>query len=84
MLDAWKRADGLGRRELLAALFVELDVRDGELWRVNPQPDVAAELWTHLREWGFSSDLANSENGCTGSSPGGIRTRDLSLERAAS
>jgi hypothetical protein len=29
LLDAWDRADALGHRELLAALFVELDVRDG-------------------------------------------------------
>ena len=51
LLDAWDHAGPLNRRELLAALFVEFDVRDGVIWRARPQPDVAQEVWAHLREW---------------------------------
>jgi site-specific DNA recombinase len=51
LLDAWDRSDALGRRELLAALFVELDVKGGEIWRARPQAEIAAELWTHLQAW---------------------------------
>jgi hypothetical protein len=47
LLDAWDQADALGRRELLAALFIELDVRDGMIWRGQPQPEVAEELIEH-------------------------------------
>jgi DNA invertase Pin-like site-specific DNA recombinase len=51
LLDAWDRSDALGRRELLAALFVELDVKDGQVWRCRPQPEIAAELWAYLKDW---------------------------------
>jgi hypothetical protein len=50
---------------------VELEVRSGMIWRYQQQPEIAAELSTKLNRFGESS-------------PGGIRTRDLSLERAAS
>jgi hypothetical protein len=83
LLDAWDRADALGRRELLATLFVELEVREGMIWRCQPQPEIANGLWAHLREWKQLPSV-EAENEFGESSPGGIRTRDLSLERAAS
>jgi hypothetical protein len=69
LLDAWDQADALGRRELLVALFVELDVRDGAIWRIQPQPDVAAELWTHLQAGGF---IHPTETGSVGVAPAGF------------
>ena len=83
LVDAWDRGDALGRRELLATLFVELDVRDGAIWRGRPQPEIASELSAYLEEWPLPL-LTDLPNRFGGSSPGGIRTRDLSLERAAS
>ncbi len=67
----------------MAALFIELNVREGKIWRGRPQSDVAAELWQQLQAWPLGWQ-PNSDDGFGGSSPGGIRTRDLSLERAAS
>src|ERR1700674_1619526 len=64
--------DGLGRRELLAALFIELDVRVGQLWRVHPQPEVAAELWAHLREWTVGWQSAPPATGVLEVAPAGF------------
>jgi hypothetical protein len=49
LLDAWDRTDALGRRELLFTLFADLDVRAGKIWRCQPQPETATELWSHLK-----------------------------------
>jgi DNA invertase Pin-like site-specific DNA recombinase len=51
LLDAWDRSDPIGRHQLLGVLFVELDVRDGQVWRCHPQPEIAAELMEHLKHW---------------------------------
>ena len=72
LLDAWDRADALGRRELLATLFVELEVRDGMIWRCQPRPEIADELWAHLRQWKQLPSV-EAENQFGESSPGGIR-----------
>jgi DNA invertase Pin-like site-specific DNA recombinase len=71
LLDAWDRADHIGRRELLASLFEELHVHAGRIESFTPRQDRAAEIVTLM-------ELVSA------SSPGGVRTRDLSLERAAS
>ena len=82
LLDPWDRADALGRRELLVILSVEFDLRGGEVWRGLPRPEGAPDLAAHLRDWNRPEfDLKTPVSEC---SPGGIRTRDLSLERAAS
>jgi hypothetical protein len=60
--------------DLDAAFFDELDVSDGGIISVVPMSEYAAEVVALL-------ELAEQERS---RSPGGIRTRDLSLERAAS
>jgi hypothetical protein len=72
LVDAWDRADGIGRRELLGALFVELDISEGKFWRCRPQPDVADELLSHLREWEPVGPQLNSETGVPGVAPAGF------------
>ena len=71
LLDAWDRADHIGRRELLAGLFEELHIVDGQIDSFTPCQERAAEIVKLMERVSTSS-------------PGGIRTRDLSLERAAS
>jgi hypothetical protein len=70
LLDAWERSDALGRRELLAALFIDLDVREGRIWRIHPQSDIAAELWTHLKAWRHAP--SSSEIGVLEVAPAGF------------
>jgi hypothetical protein len=60
---------------LLAAFFDEIDIVDQEIVSVVPRKDYSAEVVALLDK------LDDQYSGC---SPGGIRTRDLSLERAAS
>ena len=73
-MDGWRTGDPLTRRGLLAAFFDELDVLDGRVVSAVPRAEYAAEI----------AALLDSVRRFTRSSPGGIRTRDLSLERAAS
>jgi hypothetical protein len=71
ILDAWDRGGEQARRGLLACLFEELHVHDRRIVGYTPRRDRAAEV-------------AGLMEAVSTSSPGGIRTRDLSLERAAS
>jgi hypothetical protein len=75
LVEGWRTNDPRTRHDLLAAFFDELDVLDGEIVAVAPRADRAAEAMALLEK--------AYEQYCPGS-PGGIRTRDLSLERAAS
>ncbi len=74
LMDGWRTGDPRTRRGLLAAFFDELDVLDGHVVSAVPRSAYAAEVATLLESVGKLSRR----------SPGGIRTRDLSLERAAS
>jgi hypothetical protein len=76
LLDTWDRTDALGRRELLAALFVALDVRHGMIWRGRPQPDVAVELLAHLEHLRFGWQ-ANTEIGSVGVAQAGRYSNNL-------
>jgi hypothetical protein len=73
-MEGWRTGDARVRRGLLAAFFDEIDVLDGEVVSLVPRAEYAAEVVT----------LLEHVAAVTRSSPGGIRTRDLSLERAAS
>jgi hypothetical protein len=75
LVEGWRTDDPRTRRDLLAAFFDEIDVLDGQIVAVVPRADRAAEVMALLEK-------AYGQY-CPGS-PGGIRTRDLSLERAAS
>jgi site-specific DNA recombinase len=68
--EAWQRFENGSRRGLLAAVFEGFDIEGGAL--------VGATLKAKMAS--FAAPL-EKYRGC---SPGGIRTRDLSLERAAS
>jgi hypothetical protein len=59
---------------LLSVFFDELTVKDGQIFDVVPRKDREALVVELLRQAYVHRD----------GSPGGIRTRDLSLERAAS
>ena len=74
LMDGWRTGDPRTRRGLLAAFFDELDVLDGQVVSAVPRSEYAAEV----------AALLDSVENLTRCSPGGIRTRDLSLERAAS
>ncbi len=74
LMDGWRTGDPRVRRDLVAAFFDEIDVRDGEIASVVPRAEYAAEVVA----------LLERVDGERRRSPGGIRTRDLSLERAAS
>jgi hypothetical protein len=75
LVSLWKAGSVSARRAVLLELFDELDVKEGRIVGYKPRDDAhgrAAEVEAVLRQidsW---------------RSPGGIRTRDLSLERAAS
>jgi Recombinase/Recombinase zinc beta ribbon domain len=75
LMEGWRTGDSKTRHDLVAAFFDELDVLDGKITTVVPRRDRAAEVMALLEK-------AYAQY-CPGS-PGGIRTRDLSLERAAS
>ncbi len=75
LVEGWRTGDRQARHDLLAAFFDELDVLDGKIVAVVPRADRTAEV-VSLLEKAYAQY-------CPGS-PGGIRTRDLSLERAAS
>lgn len=75
LTEAWRVAGPRARGGLLRVFFDELDVLDREVISVVPRADHAAEVMALLeRAYGQY---------CAGD-PGGVRTRDLSLERAAS
>jgi hypothetical protein len=75
LLSLWRGGSVAARRAVLLELFEEIDVQEGRIVTLKPRDDAqgrAAEVEALLRQidsW---------------RSPGGIRTRDLSLERAAS
>jgi hypothetical protein len=73
-MEAWNTGNPRTRRDLLATFFDELTVRDGRIFDVVPRKDREALVVELLKQ-------AYAYREC---SPGGIRTRDLSLERAAS
>src|SRR5437879_845198 len=70
LVDTWDQATPASKRGLLAHFFEEIDVEGGRVvgGKLRPLHAALAEIVEQYR----------------GSSPGGIRTRDLSLERAAS
>ena len=75
LMEGWATGDPRTRRGLLAVFFDEIDIVDQEIVSVVPRKQYAAEVVALLDK------LDDQYCGC---SPGGIRTRDLSLERAAS
>jgi Recombinase len=77
LLEIWERGepDPKIRRDLLAEFFDELAVRNEEVVGVTPRGDRTAEV---------TALLENAYTQFSSGDPGGIRTRDLSLERAAS
>ena len=75
MTEGWATGDPRTRRGLLGVFFDEIDIVDQEIVSVVPRKQYAAEVVALLDK------LDDQYCGC---SPGGIRTRDLSLERAAS
>ena len=75
LMEGWATGDPRNRRALLAVFFDEIDIVDQEIVSVVPKKEHAAEVVALLDR------LDDQYCGC---SPGGIRTRDLSLERAAS
>jgi hypothetical protein len=74
LMDGWRTGDPRIRHDLVAAFFDELEVEDGKIVGLVPRSEYAAEVVALL-------ELVERERR---RSPGGIRTRDLSLERAAS
>jgi DNA invertase Pin-like site-specific DNA recombinase len=70
LVDTWEQVTPASNRRLLAHFFDELDVEGRRIVGCKMRP--------------LNADLADIIGGYRGSSPGGIRTRDLSLERAAS
>jgi hypothetical protein len=75
LTEGWRTGDPRTRRELICEFFDELNVEDGRIATAVPRRDRAAQV-ANLIEHAF-----DEHRRC---SPGGIRTRDLSLERAAS
>jgi hypothetical protein len=75
--EIWARGahDAGLRRDLLTEFFEELTVRGSEIIAAVPRSDRAAEV---------AALLEGAYRGFTSGDPGGVRTRDLSLERAAS
>jgi hypothetical protein len=73
-MDAWGTGNPVTRRDLLLAFFEELDIEERRVVAVVPRRDRAGEV----------ADLLDRVRQFHRCSPGGIRTRDLSLERAAS
>ena len=70
LVDTWDQATPAAKRGLLAYFFDEIDNEAGRVvgGKIRPLHAALVEILEQYR----------------GSSPGGIRTRDLSLERAAS
>src|SRR5262249_61437165 len=75
LMEGWATGDPRTRRGLLAVFFDEIDIVDQEIVSVVPRKQYAAEV---------VAVLDKLDDQYCGRSPGGIRTRDLSLERAAS
>ena len=71
LVGTWDAATPRSKRALLEHFFDELDIDAGTLIGCKVRPTLAAGLADLISQYRQSS-------------PGGIRTRDLSLERAAS
>jgi hypothetical protein len=44
VLEAWQAGDSVSRRDLLATLFDDMDVRDGQIVAVKPRSNLVAEV----------------------------------------
>jgi len=51
VVDAWDTEDAMTRRQLLWALFDELDVSSGAIVGARPRREVEAEVATYLAGW---------------------------------
>ena len=83
---AWSAADQEERHQLAHTLFEEVLVRDGEIVGLKPRPAFEPFFRLNHKAWTNQEarpELAASLAGSIGSGSDGIRTRDLSLDRAA-